>query len=210
MAVLDVYPVRERGRRMTDRTARSAATRRHFVEVALRLFQERGYAETSMAQVAHAAGGSRANLYLYFNGKSQLVMTRMRELEPEVEVLYTALDELPEHGPEAMFGWLDRARQLWLRYAAEFGAISQAMGAEPDILDEWLGLIHRMCRAQVALYQECGTEQQRLDRQAHMVTLMMSLERNFYFLYVRQRGDRDQENRILAALADQWARLFGA
>lgn len=192
---------------MTDRTARSIATRRRFVEVALRLFQEEGYAQTSMAQIAQAAGGSRANLYLYFNSKPQLVMTRMRELEPEVEELYTALDELPDHSPETMLGWVDRARQVWVRYAAEFEAISQAMSAEPDILEEWLGLIHRMCRAQVALYRDCTSEEERLDREAHMVTLMMSLERNFYFLYVRQRGDH--EDRILAALANQWARLFG-
>lgn len=194
---------------MTDRTARSAATRRRFVEVALRLFREEGYAQTSMAQIAQAAGGSRANLYLYFNSKPQLVMTRMQELEPEVEELYAALDELPDHSSQTMLGWVDRARQVWLRYAAEFEAISQAMSAEPDILEEWLGLIHRMCRAQVVLYRDCASEEERLDREAHMVTLMMSLERNFYFLYVRQRGDHDQENRIRAALASQWARLFG-
>lgn len=191
---------------MTDRTARSAATRRRFVEVALRLFRDEGYAQTSMARIAQAAGGSRANLYLYFNSKSQLVTTRMRELEPEVEELYTALDELPDHSPETMLGWVGRARQMWFRYAAEFESIYQAMSAEPDILEEWLGLIHRMCRAQVVLYRDCASEEERLDRQAHMFTLMMSLERNFYFLYVRQRGD--QEDRILAALASQWARLF--
>lgn len=192
---------------MTDRTARSVATRRRFVDVALRLFQEDGYAQTSMAQIAQAAGGSRANLYLYFNTKSQLVMTRMRELEPEVEELYTALDALPEHSPETMLRWLERARQLWFRYAAEFDAIAQAMSDEPSILDEWLGLIHRMCRAQVALQRDCTSEDERLDREAHMVTLMMSLERNFYFLYVRRRGE--QEERVLAALAEQWARLYG-
>ncbi|WP_017975536.1 TetR/AcrR family transcriptional regulator [Actinopolyspora halophila] len=191
---------------MIDRTARSAATRRRFVEVALRLFRDEGYAQTSMSQIAQAAGGSRANLYLYFNSKPQLVTTRMRELEPEVEELYTALDELPDHSPETMLGWVDRARQMWFRYAAEFESIYQAMSAESDILEEWLGLIHRMCRAQVVLYRDCASEEERLDRQAHMFTLMMSLERNFYFLYVRQRGD--QEDRILAALANQWARLF--
>lgn len=44
---------------MTGRTARSISTRRHFADVALR-FQEKGYAQTSMAQIAQAAGGSRA------------------------------------------------------------------------------------------------------------------------------------------------------
>lgn len=193
---------------MSDRTARSAATRRHFVDVALRLFREKGYAQTSMAQIAQSAGGSRANLYLYFNSKPQLVLTRMRELEPEVAELYSALDALPDHGPEAMRGWIDRARGMWHRYAAEFEAISQAMSAEPDILEEWLGLLRQLCREQVGLYRGCASEGERLDREAHMLTLMLGLEHTFYFLYVRNRLEQ-QEERTLAALATQWARLFG-
>ena len=192
---------------MSDRTARSAATRRHFVDAALRVFREEGYAQTSMAQIAQAAGGSRANLYLYFNSKPQLVLTRMRELEPEVAELYSALDALPDHGPAAVRGWVDRARGMWRRYGAEFEAISQAMSVEPDVLEEWMGLLRRLCRAQVALYRDCACEEERLDREAHMLTLMLSLEHTFYVLYVR-KGVAEEE-RILSALAAQWARLFG-
>ena len=176
------------------------------MDVALQVFREEGYAQTSMAQIAQAAGGSRANLYLYFNSKPQLVLTRMRELEPEVTELYSALDSLPDHGPEAIRGWVDLARGMWHRYAAEFEAISQAMSAEPDVLEEWLGLLRRLCRAQTALYRDCTSEQELLDREAHMLTLMLGLEHTFYFLYVRNR--LEQEERILAALAVQWAQLF--
>lgn len=193
---------------MSDRTARSAATRRHFVDVALQVFRDEGYAQTSMAQIAQAAGGSRANLYLYFNSKPQLVLTRMRELEPEVAELYSGLDALPDHGPEAVRGWVNRARGMWHRYAAEFEAISQAMSVEPDVLEEWMGLLRRLCREQVALYRDCASEEERLDREAHMLTLMLSLEHTFYVLYVRKSVSQEEE-RILAALAAQWARLFG-
>ncbi|GAA4879446.1 TetR/AcrR family transcriptional regulator [Saccharopolyspora cebuensis] len=192
---------------MSDRTARSAATRRRFVDVALRLFREKGYAQTSMTQIAQAAGGSRANLYLYFNSKPQLVLSRMRELEPEVVELYAALDALPDHGPEAMRGWIDRARGMWRRYGAEFEALTQATSAEPDVLEDWLGLLRRLCREQVVLYRDCASEGERLDREAHLLVLMMSLEHTFHLLYVR--GRVEQEERILAALAVQWARLYG-
>ena len=65
-------------------TAKSTATRQRFVDEALRLFKDQGYEQTSMAQIAAAAGGSRANLYLYFRSKPQIVMARMREIEAEI------------------------------------------------------------------------------------------------------------------------------
>lgn len=191
---------------MSEATPKSIATRQRFIDEALRLFREKGYEHTSMGQVAAAAGGSRANLYLYFNSKPQLIMARMHEIETEIAELYAALNEIPEHTPSAMREWLESSRQMWLRYATEFEAINQAMAADPEVLDEWLGLVRRITSAQTTLYQGCRTEDERLNREAHMATLMMSLERNFYFLYIR--GHKEREDRILASLAQQWAQLF--
>ena len=191
---------------MTGRTPKSVATRQRFVDDALRLFRERGYEHTSMAQIAVAAGSSRANLYLYFGAKSQIIMARMREIETEVAELYGLLDRMPEHSPAALREWLGTARAMWLRYATEFEAINQAMTADPDVLDEWLGLIRRISSTCAGPYRTCATEDARADREVHMVTLMMSLERNFYFLYVR--GHTEREDRVLTSLARQWALLF--
>ena len=192
---------------MTDRTAKSVATRQRFVDEALLLFRERGYEQTSMAQIAAAAGSSRANLYLYFHSKPQIIMARMREIEADVAAFFQGLDRIPRHTPEALREWLEQGRELWLRYATEFEAISRAMAADPEVLDEWLAMVRRVSSDQTALYRGCRTEEERLDREVHMVTLMMSLERNFYYMYLR--GHREREDRVLASLARQWAQLFG-
>jgi AcrR family transcriptional regulator len=192
---------------MTDRTAKSVATRQRFVDEALLLFRERGYEQTSMAQIAAAAGSSRANLYLYFHSKPQIIMARMREIEADVAAFFQGLDRIPRHTPETLREWLEQGRELWLRYATEFEAISRAMAADPEVLDEWLAMVRRVSSDQTALYRGCRTEDERLDREVHMVTLMMSLERNFYYMYLR--GHREREDRVLASLARQWAQLFG-
>ncbi|MCP3768092.1 MULTISPECIES: TetR/AcrR family transcriptional regulator [unclassified Streptomyces] len=189
-----------------NRTAKSIATRQRFVDEALRLFKERGYESTSMAQIAAAAGSSRANLYLYFNSKSQIIRARMTEIETEVAELYEALDGMPQHTPGALREWLETARGMWLRYATEFEAVNQAMTIDPDVLEEWLGLIRRVSSAHAALHLGGATEEERTEREAHMATLMMGLERTFYFLYIR--GHKEREELILASLARQWARLF--
>ncbi|WP_432056267.1 TetR/AcrR family transcriptional regulator [Streptomyces sp. bgisy022] len=190
----------------TNRTAKSAATRQRFVDEALRLFKEQGYERTSMAQIATAAGSSRANLYLYFNSKSQLIRARMAEIETEVAELYAVLDGMPEHTPDTLREWLVTAREMWMRYTTEFEAVNQAMAIDPDVLDEWLGLIRRVTSAHATLHLPRATAEERAEREAHMTTLMMSLERTFYFLYIR--GHKEQEELVLTSLARQWARLF--
>ncbi|MET8117387.1 TetR/AcrR family transcriptional regulator [Streptomyces prasinus] len=189
-----------------NRTPKSIATRQRFVDEALRLFKERGYESTSMAQIAAAAGSSRANLYLYFNSKSQIIRARMTEIETEVAELYEVLDRMSQHTPGALREWLETARGMWLRYATEFEAVNQAMAIDPDVLEEWLGLIRRVSSAHAALHLGGATEEERTEREAHMATLMMGLERTFYFLYIR--GHKEREELILASLARQWARLF--
>ncbi|GGV28220.1 TetR/AcrR family transcriptional regulator [Streptomyces griseoflavus] len=190
----------------TNRTAKSVATRRRFVDEALRLFHEQGYERTSMAQIASAAGSSRANLYLYFNSKSQIIRVRMAEIEAEVAELYALLDALPRHTPETLREWLGTAREMWLRYATEFAAVNQAMAIDPDVLDEWLGLVRRVSSAHAAHHLAGATDEARTEREVHMATLMMGLERTFYFLYLR--GHTEREELVLTALARQWARLF--
>ncbi|NEC29668.1 TetR/AcrR family transcriptional regulator [Streptomyces sp. SID8111] len=190
----------------TNRTAKSVATRQRFVDEALRLFKEQGYEHTSMAQIAAAAGSSRANLYLYFNSKSQIIRARMAEIETEVAQLYAVLDGMPEHTPDTLREWLGTARGMWLRYATEFEAVNQAMTVDPDVLDEWLGLIRRVTSAHAALHLGGAGEEERAAREAHMTTLMMGLERTFYFLYIR--GHKEREESILTSLARQWARMF--
>ncbi|CAL9625462.1 TetR/AcrR family transcriptional regulator [Streptomyces sp. enrichment culture] len=192
----------------TNRTAKSVATRQRFVDEALRLFKEQGYERTSMAQIATAAGSSRANLYLYFNSKSQIIRARMAEIETEVAELYAVLDGMPEHTPAALRQWLATAREMWMRYATEFEAVNQAMAIDPDVLEEWLGLIRRVTSAHASLHLPGATPEERGEREVHMTTLMMSLERNFYFLYIR--GHKEQEELILTSLARQWARMFDA
>jgi AcrR family transcriptional regulator len=55
------------------RRARGEQTRQLILETALRLFRERGYAETTMRTIAKEAGVAVGNAYYYFDSKEQLI-----------------------------------------------------------------------------------------------------------------------------------------
>ena len=55
------------------RRARGEQTRQVILETALRLFQERGYADTTMRAIAKEAGVAVGNAYYYFDSKEHLI-----------------------------------------------------------------------------------------------------------------------------------------
>jgi len=113
------------------RTSKSEATRTLIVETALRLFQEHGYAKTTMRAIAKEAGVSVGNAYYYFSSKEQLVQgfyTRITELHEQAceETLRTER----EFGPRlraVMHGWIDVATPYH-----EFGTQFFVKAADPD------------------------------------------------------------------------------
>ncbi len=64
-------------------TARGEQTRALILTTALRLFRERGYAETTMRAIAKEAGVSVGNAYYYFPSKEHLIQEFYGEIQLE-------------------------------------------------------------------------------------------------------------------------------
>lgn len=76
---------------------KAADTRQRFIDSAFELFTRQGYRATSMNEIARHSGGSRANLYLHFRNKPDIVLARMRDLVPTFAAPFTALFDEPHH-----------------------------------------------------------------------------------------------------------------
>jgi AcrR family transcriptional regulator len=103
---------RERGYRSELREQQAKETRRRIRAAARELFGKRGFASTTVADIARAAGVSAATVYVAYESKAGIVTAMLEELEEGVEI-----------GPRlgAMFAEADPRRQLRLFAEAHCG-----------------------------------------------------------------------------------------
>jgi AcrR family transcriptional regulator len=92
--------------RTTRLTPKAVATRQRILDTALRLFATHGYEQTSMRDVAAAAGCSLGLAYRYFASKEDLVLALYLWLVAQLEAL---VDDLPAAAIAQRFDHLLRA-----------------------------------------------------------------------------------------------------
>lgn len=105
------------------REAQKRMTRRLLLESGLELFKAKGYAATTVDDIATAAGTTRVTFYAYFSSRSELMKALIDEQLNEVLQRVRS----PEHGstaqdlvatvadgtPEAIMAWLRRTTDSW-------------------------------------------------------------------------------------------------
>ena len=102
-------------------TRLSAARRRHqLVEVALRVFAERGFHDASMNDIAEAAGVTKPVLYQHFTSKRELFSELLTDVGAELQETITKAvaaaqtpHEMVELGFGAYFRYVDQHRDAF-------------------------------------------------------------------------------------------------
>ena len=158
------------GERMNKNVERGRATRAHLIEVATRLFAERGYDGTSIEAVLAESGVSRGSLYHHFPGKEALFWA----------VLEDVGDLAGQQGEEAMRDAPDPVAALragglvWIRQASD-PVVRQIMLIDaPAVLgwQRWRELdepVLEVIRGALAYAAEAGNiEHRHVDTFAHI------------------------------------------
>jgi AcrR family transcriptional regulator len=128
----------------TRRREQAAATSREILEAAQRLFEERGYAATTMAAIAAEAGVALKTVYVAVETKSGLLRSlwhlRLRGDADDVPVAERQWfrDVLEEPDPERQLRLTARnSRAVKLRAADLMRVMRDAAGADEDIAALW-------------------------------------------------------------------------
>ncbi len=177
----------------------AAATRQKFLDAAFELFTRQGYRSTSMNEIAKHAGGSRANLYLHFRNKPDIVLARMQDMEPHFTAPFRELFASPPVNEDGVQVWLGSMKELWDDYLVEFSTIDQAMGQDEGVAAEWWAMVHRVANS----FPELSTNP---ERRMHFITLWMGLDRTFQMVF--GHGHTEDASVVMDSLAHQWLALF--
>jgi AcrR family transcriptional regulator len=109
------------------RSRKGAATRARLVESAKEEFEETGFLETRISDIAKRAGVSHGSFYHYFDSKEQI----FREVAEAQETLLTASDDGDGPGPDATE--FDRILRANRRYLDRYRANGKIMGVIEEV-----------------------------------------------------------------------------
>ncbi len=134
-------PTPGRRQRYAARTARAAATKRRIVEAAYQLFADRGYLDTTMADIAQAAGVAVQTLYLSFGSKVKILNAALDTAvggddQPVALIArpwLSTLAELPD-GPRAIALLVHEGRKV-IERASRIHFAMRAAAADIEVAD---------------------------------------------------------------------------
>jgi AcrR family transcriptional regulator len=177
----------------TRRQAQAEATRRAITAAARQLFVERGYAATSVREIAREAGVAEPTVYATFGNKRNLLVALHDELDAEAGV-----DALL-HDLESTAG--DHLRQLRLivafdrrlleRAADLFEAANLARGADPELAGVLRAGHERGRRGRLPIvtrWQADGVLRDGLSIEEAIDRFMTLCSPELYLLLIRESG----------------------
>ncbi|WP_406141881.1 TetR/AcrR family transcriptional regulator [Streptomyces sp. NBC_01089] len=197
------------------REAQKRMTRRLLLESGLELFKTKGYAATTVDDIATAAGTTRVTFYAYFPSRSELMKALIDEQ------LNEALQRVgsPEHGstaqglvatiaegtPEAITAWLRRTADSWPAIHPIIKVGRDAAVVDPELT----GLVERWMEEAVGDIEDGLTTAGRFEPyQRHFRGVLAMAQLDF----VAQNWDRTDwkltRDQMLDELGASWAGLL--
>jgi AcrR family transcriptional regulator len=166
--------------------ARGAGTRQRLLTACLDVFDERGYFDTRMEDIAAAAGTSRATVYQYFSDKESLARELLGTAGGPLLSTLTELEGLgPGHrGAMALHRWLCSVSAAYDRHGRVYSLWARLDGTENRLGRLGERYLRRFAARLADQLRAGGVEG--LDLDATAVALMAMIERSQLYR-VRQR-----------------------
>ncbi|MEY9810241.1 TetR/AcrR family transcriptional regulator [Streptomyces albogriseolus] len=197
------------------REAQKQMTRRLLLESGLELFKTKGYAATTVDDIATAAGTTRVTFYAYFPSRSDLMRalideqlneTLQRVRSPEHGSTARDLVETVAEGTqEAIMAWLSRTVELWPAVRPIIRIGRDASVVDPDLPD----LVERWLEEAIADIEDGLTAAGRLEpHQRHFRGVLAMAELDYVAQHWQGSDWKISREQMTEELAASWVRLL--
>ncbi len=178
-------------------------TRQRIIDSALEVFEQKGYAASTIEDVVVRAGVARGTFYLHFKNKLGIVQAAIAEELPAVMALYQDLDHLVTSGRGRtranMRAWMTRAID-WFESNRTIATVWQELpSSEPDFE---MGPSF-MVANQMERYLSQWPESERGPARLRIILLVQQLARAFLLSNVRHVLGVDN-GILIEVLSDLW------
>jgi AcrR family transcriptional regulator len=179
------------------------------MEVAQQLFAAQGYPDTTVDDIARAAGASRATFYLHFKSKAELMGSAIDAMVPMAVETYHVLDgHLADDGPQLpsrLRGWLAEWLERWTDGAQASHATLQATMLEPEVELHYLRLSEALVDSLVGYFGRMPAAERASARERALVLEIMT--QRIFALASRSKLPV-AEDALLDILAEFWLQVF--
>jgi TetR/AcrR family transcriptional regulator, ethionamide resistance regulator len=202
-------PMSRRGGRPSKGDQREEA----ILDAAERLVMAGGYASASVADLAEAAGISRAAFYFYFASKEALLASVVDRAVQGFNDRIAAVMDVPDGADPAaaLRASVEAAGELWWEHSAVL-CTSVELGARmPEVYQrtqENLAIVNRPTVAMLRRYGRVPEAEDPEEADALVVDLTLLSERVFFHV-MREGPARDELDRAVGRIARIWLRAFG-
>jgi AcrR family transcriptional regulator len=195
-------PASGKPRRGTLREEQKNFTRKRLLESAVQVFEERGFDDATVDEIAAGAGASRATFYLHFKSKADIVDALVEQIAPDVEAYYSALDEALTSGSrEDIRNWIKDDLRWFSEHETVVLAIEHIMmssrATAADFVFPYTDYMPR--------FLESWPESRRLEAKLR-VSILVALVARVHMLWRTYRLMPDvDEDMVIDVLTDLWA-----
>jgi AcrR family transcriptional regulator len=195
----------EQPARMTLRDQQKLFTRQRLIDAAVDVFDQQGYAATTVDDIVGAVGASRATFYLHFRSKMEIA----RELleGPIREALAPLWEDLGALQPQdvtrdVVTSWLERAFDFYHDLRLEIRAVEEAIAVEAEMREEVVHNLDRAVDVVAPLIATAHPDRDPEDVRVRAAMLVWQHERFSYFWVLR--GTEFDRAHVLPVFTDVW------
>lgn len=195
------------GAERTPLTARGRRTRAALVTAARTVFEDRGFADTRMSDIAEAAGVSHGTVYTYFNDKTEVLVAALEKLVADIRAAIRTADaaDPAQRIASANLSYL----RAYVEHSRLF-RVAEGVSISDDRFSQIIADLRRThsdrVAGQISRYQEAGLVRQDAEPQACAAALTAMVEG-----FARNWPDRviaDLDGSA-ATLSDLWVHGLG-